>query len=75
MRWYIVQAFSGFEKQVQRSLIERINRSEYKESFGQVLVPTEEVIEMRDGKNANLSVILPRLRIDWNGYERQTHGT
>lgn len=44
MRWYIVQAFSGFEKQVQRSLIERINRSEYKESFGQVLVPTEEVI-------------------------------
>ena len=56
MRWYIVQAFSGFEKQVQRSLIERINRSEYKESFGQVLVPTEEVIEMRDGKNANLSV-------------------
>ena len=50
MRWYIVQAFSGFEKQVQRSLIERINRSEYKESFGQVLVPTEEVIEMRDGK-------------------------
>ena len=50
MRWYIVQAFSGFEKQVQRSLVERINRSEYKESFGQVLVPTEEVIEMRDGK-------------------------
>ena len=34
MRWYIVQAFSGFEKQVQRSLIERINRSEYKESVG-----------------------------------------
>ncbi|ELA09429.1 transcription antitermination protein [Moraxella macacae 0408225] len=50
MRWYIVQAFSGFEKQVQRSLIERINRSEHKELFGQVLVPTEEVIEMRDGK-------------------------
>ena len=50
MRWYIVQAFSGFEKQVQRSLIERINRSEHQESFGQVLVPTEEVIEMRDGK-------------------------
>ena len=50
MRWYIVQAFSGFEKQVQRSLTERINRSEYKESFGQVLVPTEEVIEMRAGQ-------------------------
>lgn len=50
MRWYIVQAFSGFEKQVQRSLIERIKRSEYQDAFGQVLVPTEEVIEMRDGK-------------------------
>lgn len=50
MRWYIIQAFSGYEKQVQRSLIERINRNDLKESFGQVLVPTEEVVEMRDGK-------------------------
>ncbi|WP_434352676.1 transcription termination/antitermination protein NusG [Psychrobacter sp. HD31] len=50
MRWYIIQAFSGYEKQVQRSLIERINRSDYAESFGQVLVPVEEVIEMKDGK-------------------------
>ncbi len=50
MRWYIIQAFSGYEKQVQRSLIERINRSEHKESFGDVLVPVEEVVEMRDGK-------------------------
>lgn len=50
MRWYIVQAFSGYEKQVQRSLIERINRSEFKDQFGDVLVPTEEVVEMKDGK-------------------------
>ncbi len=50
MRWYIIQAFSGYEKQVQRSLIERINRSECAEQFGEVLVPVEEVIEMRDGK-------------------------
>lgn len=50
MRWYIVQAFSGYEKQVQRFLTERIERSELKDSFGQVLVPVEEVIEMRDGK-------------------------
>lgn len=49
-RWYIIQAFSGYEKQVQRSLIERIKRSELQESFGDVLVPTEEVIEMKDGK-------------------------
>lgn len=50
MRWYIIQAFSGYEKQVQRSLNERINRSEFKDSFGDVLVPTEEVVEMKDGK-------------------------
>ena len=50
MRWYIVQAFSGYEKQVQRSLTDRINRSDFAESFGDVLVPTEEVVEMKDGK-------------------------
>lgn len=50
MRWYIIQAFSGYEKQVQRSLIERIKRSGLGEYFGDVLVPTEEVIEMREGK-------------------------
>ncbi len=50
MRWYIVQAFSGYEKQVQRYLTERINRSDYADQFGEVLVPTEEVVEMRDGK-------------------------
>ena len=49
-RWYIIQAFSGYEKQVQRSLLERINRSEFSEFFGDVLVPTEEVVEMKDGK-------------------------
>ncbi len=50
MRWYIIQAFSGYEKQVQRSLIERIKRSDFSEMFGDVLVPTEEVVEMKDGK-------------------------
>ena len=56
MRWYIIQAFSGYEKQVQRALIERIKRSELTEYFGDVLVPTEEVVEMRDGKNVPLSI-------------------
>ena len=50
MRWYIVHAFSGYEKQVQRSLTDRINRSDFADSFGDVLVPTEEVVEMKDGK-------------------------
>jgi len=50
MRWYVVQAYSGFEQQVKRSLLERISREGLTDRFGQVLVPTEEVVEMRDGQ-------------------------
>jgi transcriptional antiterminator NusG len=49
-RWYVVQAYSGFEHQVKRSLEERIAREGMEDKFGQILVPTEEVIEMRDGQ-------------------------
>jgi len=48
-RWYVVHAYSGFEKQVQRSLKERIERSGIEELFGEILVPTEEVVEMKKG--------------------------
>ena len=50
MRWYVVHAYSGFEQQVMRLLKERIERSEIQHHFGDVLVPTEEVVEMRDGQ-------------------------
>lgn len=50
MHWYVVQAYSGFEHQVKRSLAERIKRLGLEDSFGQILVPTEEVVEMRDGQ-------------------------
>lgn len=50
MRWFVVQAYSGFEKAVLRSLNEQIALSDLKEHFGEVLVPTEEVVEMRAGK-------------------------
>lgn len=50
MRWYVVHAYSGFELQVQRSLVERIKRYGMEDRFGQVLVPTEEVVEMRAGQ-------------------------
>jgi len=50
MHWYVIQAFSGFEKQVQKALKERIERFEMEDKFGDILVPTEEVVEMRDGK-------------------------
>lgn len=50
MRWYVVHAYSGFEAQVKRSLEERIKRYGLDQKFGQVLVPTEEVVEMRGGQ-------------------------
>jgi transcriptional antiterminator NusG len=49
-RWYVVHAYSGFEKQVMRTLTERVALDGMEEKFGDVLVPTEEVVEMRDGK-------------------------
>ena len=49
-RWYVVHAYSGFEKAVQRALIERINRAGMQDMFGQILVPVEEVVEMKSGQ-------------------------
>lgn len=51
-RWYAVHAYSGMEKSVQRALLERIERAEMQDKFGQILVPTEEVIEVKNGKKA-----------------------
>jgi transcriptional antiterminator NusG len=51
-RWYVVHAYSGFEKSVQRALVERIARAGMQEKFGQVLVPVEEVIEMKAGQKS-----------------------
>jgi transcriptional antiterminator NusG len=48
-RWYVVHAYSGFEATVKRSLEERIERAGVQELFGDILVPTEEVVEMRGG--------------------------
>ncbi len=49
-RWYVVHAYSGFEQQVKRSLEERIRRFGMEDRFGEILVPTEEVVEMRGGQ-------------------------
>jgi transcriptional antiterminator NusG len=49
-RWYVVHAYSGFEHQVKRSLEDRIRRAGMEARFGEVLVPTEEVVEMRGGQ-------------------------
>ena len=49
-RWYVVHAYSGFEKSVAQALRDRIARLEMQERFGDVIVPTEEVVEMRGGQ-------------------------
>lgn len=50
MRWYVVQAYSGYEKRVLSGLRERIDMHDMQDHFGEILVPTEEVVEVRDGK-------------------------
>ncbi|RFA24454.1 transcription termination/antitermination protein NusG [Alkalilimnicola ehrlichii] len=49
-RWYVVHAYSGFENQVKRSLQERVKRAGMESQFGEILVPTEEVVEIREGQ-------------------------
>lgn len=49
MRWYVVQTFSQYENAVKRALEERIQRDGMQDRFGEILVPSEEVVEMRDG--------------------------
>ena len=50
LKWYVVHAYSNFEHRVAESLKERIQRAGLTERFGEILVPTEEVVEMRDGQ-------------------------
>jgi transcription termination/antitermination protein NusG len=52
MRWYIVHAYSGMEKAVERNLRERIDRAGMQDKFGRILVPTEEVVELKNGKKS-----------------------
>jgi transcriptional antiterminator NusG len=51
-RWYVVHAYSGMEKSVKKALIERVARSGMTEQFGEILVPTEEVVEVKNGQKA-----------------------
>ncbi len=49
-RWYVVHAYSGYEKKVANALRERVKVAGMEESFGDIMVPTEEVVEMRGGQ-------------------------
>jgi transcriptional antiterminator NusG len=52
LRWYVVHAYSGMEKAVERNLRERIDRAGMQAKFGRILVPTEEVVELKGGKKS-----------------------
>lgn len=51
-RWYVVHAYSGMEKSVRRALLERVERMGMKDRFGEILVPTEEVVEVKAGQKS-----------------------
>lgn len=55
LKWYVVQAFSGYEGRVQKTLLEHIDIQGLQDKFGQILVPTEEIIEMRAGQKRKSS--------------------
>jgi transcriptional antiterminator NusG len=50
LRWYVVHAYSGMEKAVERNIRESIARAGMETKFGRILVPTEEVVEMKNGQ-------------------------
>ena len=49
LKWYVVHAYSGMEKAVERNIIERISRAGMQDRFGRILVPTEEVVAVKNG--------------------------
>ena len=68
LKWYIVHVYSGFENKVKVALEERIASSSHHEKFGEVLVPTEEIVELVKGKTQNIiPKILSGLHFSQNG--------
>jgi len=50
LQWFVVHAYSNYEHKVKSSLIDRVRRAGLENKFGEILVPTEEVVEMREGQ-------------------------
>jgi transcription termination/antitermination protein NusG len=50
LRWYVVHAYSGMEKAVERNILDRIHRAGMEGKFGRILVPMEEVVEIKNGQ-------------------------
>ena len=68
MEWFVVQAYSGYEQKVKAAMEERIMLADLKEKFGEILVPTEQVVELKSGElEKNRKKILPRIYPHTNG--------
>ena len=72
MRWYVVHAYSGMEKAAERNIVERINRAGMQDKFGRILVPTEEVVEMKNGRKRTTERSSSWLRAGRNGADDDT---
>ena len=65
LRWYVVHAYSGMEKAVERNITERINRAAMQDKFGRIMVPTEEWSRSRMARSAPPSVA-SSLAMSWS---------
>ena len=54
MEWYVIHAYSGYENKVREALLERIERFNMQENFDEIMVPSEEVVELRGGKERRI---------------------
>ena len=69
-RWYIVHAYSNFERKVAEAIKDRAKAAGLSDLFEEVLVPTEDVVEVRRGrKSAGGAQVLPRLRAGQDGHD------
>ena len=70
-KWYVVHTYSGFENKAKKSLEDKIKLEGLQEDFGEILVPTEQVVEMRDGqKRTTQRKTMPGLHPGADGDER-----
>ena len=54
MEWYVIHAYSGYEKKVREAIMERIERFSLEDNFGEIMVPSEEVVELRGGQEKRI---------------------
>jgi transcriptional antiterminator NusG len=71
MDWYVIQAYSGYEQKVKAALEERIALNNLSEKFGEILIPTEQIVELKGGeKKNNRKEVFPWLYISSNEFRR-----